>query len=437
MRFLPGNAQHIGARQYQQDSFGFADPDDQAFISHGGFLAIVCDGMGGMEHGDAASRTAVKAFLEAYSRKTPEESIPAALERCVFEANSAVVGLALRFGKLEGVGTTLVAMALDGLAMYYVSVGDSGLFHASGGQIQMVNHHHVYANMLDQAVARGQITLEAALAHPERESLTSYIGAEKLEEVDRNIDPWPLQDGDTILLASDGMFKTLDPAEILDCLRGNPTAWPDGLVQSTLAKHREYQDNVTVLSVTVESESRATVPRTVLMAPPPPAAAGVPAESGLGPPRTVMVPAKGGAAVPNPASPPPANPAPALPQGNWPPASPPPGLPQAFPPQALPPQAFPPQAFPQPGSPASVPGRSRVGAWVAGLLLLLAAAGGGGWWYWTHRLPQSGFGGGKADPTKETKAPPRDPNQPLPLPEPKPSETKPPPRLPADQERKR
>src|SRR5262245_47929517 len=56
MRFLPGNAQHIGARTSQQDSFGFADPDDIEFISHGGFLAVVCDGMGGMEHGDAASR---------------------------------------------------------------------------------------------------------------------------------------------------------------------------------------------------------------------------------------------------------------------------------------------------------------------------------------------------------------------------------------------
>ena len=53
MRFLAANAQHIGARHSQQDSFGFADPDDQEFIAHAGFLAIVCDGMGGMEYGDA------------------------------------------------------------------------------------------------------------------------------------------------------------------------------------------------------------------------------------------------------------------------------------------------------------------------------------------------------------------------------------------------
>ena len=117
MRYLPGNAQHIGARHSQQDSFGFLDPEDRAFISHGGFLAVVCDGMGGMEHGDAASRTAVKAFLEAYQRKTPDEPIPTALERAVRDANQQVVALANNLGMSEGIGTTLVATALTGTSM--------------------------------------------------------------------------------------------------------------------------------------------------------------------------------------------------------------------------------------------------------------------------------------------------------------------------------
>src|SRR5258708_13115731 len=145
MRFLPGNAQHIGARHSQQDSFGFADPDDQAFISHGGFLAVVCDGMGGMEHGDAASRAAVKAFLDAYQRKTPEESIPAALERAVRVANDQVVALAHGLGMSEGVGTTLVAAALLDTSMYFISGGDSGLFHARGGHITADTPHRTFS----------------------------------------------------------------------------------------------------------------------------------------------------------------------------------------------------------------------------------------------------------------------------------------------------
>jgi protein phosphatase len=189
MSFLPGNAQHIGARSSQQDSFGFGDPEDEAFLAHGGFVAVVCDGMGGMEHGDLASRTAVRTFLDAYRRKTPEESIPEALERSVREANDRVVEMAHSLGAAESVGTTLVAAVLvaasgsDAKSMYFISVGDSGLFHVSDGQMQTVNRPHIFANILDTAVSRGTLSKEQALMHPERESLTSFIGVGVLEEM--------------------------------------------------------------------------------------------------------------------------------------------------------------------------------------------------------------------------------------------------------------
>jgi protein phosphatase len=255
MRLLPGNAQHIGARRYQQDSFGFADPDNAAFIAHAGFLAVVCDGMGGMEHGDAASRLAVHAFLEAYGQKAPWESIPAALERSTRAANERVLMLARGLGMVEGIGTTLAAAVVQDCSAYYISVGDSGLFQVSGGQIRTLNRPHVFANVLEQAVARGEITADAARAHPERESLTSYIGAELLDEIDQNLEALPLQEGDTILVASDGLFKTLSTEEIAASLDGDPSGWCETLILRTLAKQREFQDNVTVLSVTLASDS--------------------------------------------------------------------------------------------------------------------------------------------------------------------------------------
>jgi protein phosphatase len=259
MRFLPGNAQHIGARHSQQDSFGFSDPGDADFTAHAGFVAIVCDGMGGMEFGDEASRLAVRVFLEAYARKTREEAIPAALERSVRETNAEVVALAKRLGMKDGVGTTLVAAALHDRYLYYISVGDSGVFLAAPGEFRMINHPHVFANVLDAAVARGTMSREDAQTHPERESLTSYIGAAELEEVDFNTEPYPLHEGDTVLLASDGMFKTLTPEEIRACLAGDPQRWPEILVAQTIAHNREYQDNVTVLSVTATERLPATV----------------------------------------------------------------------------------------------------------------------------------------------------------------------------------
>jgi serine/threonine protein phosphatase PrpC len=268
MSFLPGNAQHIGNRGTQQDSFGFGDLEDDEFLAHGGFVAVVCDGMGGMEHGDAASRMAVRSFLDAYKRKDPSESIPEALERSAREANTRVVEMAHQLGAAESVGTTLVAAVLLDLggidkSMYFISVGDSGLFYISDGQIQTVNRPHIFANLLENAVNRGSMSREEAMQHPERESLTSFIGVEVLEEIDRNLDPWPISDGDSILLASDGLFKTLAPEEILDCLQGHPQIWPDALVARTLAKKYEFQDNVTVLSVTVRDR-----PDTLKLPPP-------------------------------------------------------------------------------------------------------------------------------------------------------------------------
>ena len=122
MRYLPAHAQHIGARHYQQDSIGLADPEDHAFLAHGGFLAVLCDGMGGMEHGDVASQTAVRAILE----RTPENFLPRAsqphLNAATRAANEQVIAAALVLGLKEGVGTTLVAAVLhDGYSVLHLS----------------------------------------------------------------------------------------------------------------------------------------------------------------------------------------------------------------------------------------------------------------------------------------------------------------------------
>jgi protein phosphatase len=273
MRYLPAHAQHIGARHYQQDSIGLADPEDHAFLAHGGFLAVLCDGMGGMEHGDVASQTAVRAILDAYAQKLPDESIPAALERAARVANECVIAAALDLGLKEGVGTTLVAAVLCDGYLYFVSVGDSAIYHVRDGDIHMVNRPHVFANLLDQAADRGQISRSEAAQHPERESLTSFIGIHDLHEIDHNTEPWPLAAGESILLASDGLFKTLEPPEILECLIGHPQAWPQTLVARTIDRHRPGQDNVSVVSVTLDSGSLGE-----LVAEPPPTIFRAPAE---------------------------------------------------------------------------------------------------------------------------------------------------------------
>jgi PPM family protein phosphatase len=251
MRFIQAHAQDIGARQSQQDCYGFGEPEERSFLDHGGFLSILADGMGGMEHGDAASRTAVRTFREAYAQKTPAESIPDALERSLRTTNAAVVAHAKELALAEKVGTTLVAAVIHESGLFWTSVGDSNLYLVRDGRMQLLTKAHVFANLLEKAVAAGSLTEKQAAEHPERESLTAYIGSAEIAEIDRNTDPVPLQAGDTVMLASDGLFKTLDDAEIARSFDARPEMWPSLLMSRVLAKKLEQQDNVTVVTVNV------------------------------------------------------------------------------------------------------------------------------------------------------------------------------------------
>ncbi|MBI4906009.1 MAG: serine/threonine-protein phosphatase [Acidobacteria bacterium] len=249
MILIPGNAQNIGSRQQQQDAFGFSDLSDAVFRKHGGVLAVVADGMGGMAHGDAASREALQAFLQSYARKTEAEPVQEALRRSLSESNSAVFQEALGLGAAEEMGTTLVAVAIKEDQMHWISAGDSGIFVLRDGELTAVNAPHIYGAELDEQLAQGNITPEQAAAHPEREALTSFLGLERVSIVDRSVRPFRIREGDTIILASDGLFKTLTTEEIVSSADADPQTMCEALLKRTLDAKRPYQDNVTIVAI--------------------------------------------------------------------------------------------------------------------------------------------------------------------------------------------
>ncbi len=154
MKFSAGNAQHIGAREQQQDAFGFSDPEESAFVAHGGFLGLVADGVGGLTQGAEASQAAVRTFLQAYRSKTAAESIPNALLRSLREANTAVLRVA-REPSAEGAGTTLAAAVLHEHSLYWISAGDSRIYLLHGGKLTRVTTDHTYARQLDEPGGEG------------------------------------------------------------------------------------------------------------------------------------------------------------------------------------------------------------------------------------------------------------------------------------------
>ena len=264
MKFIAGNAQHIGARQEQQDSFGFSDPDSKAFVTHGGFLGVVADGMGGLTHGHDASSTAVRSFLQAYQQKTPQEPIPDALARSLREANRAVLQVAGN-DSANGVGTTLAAAVVHDDEVFWISAGDSRVYWLQKTHLTRLTADHIYAAKLDREMAQGKISRAEAQNHPERASLTSYLGQPEPELVDRNRQPLTVQPDDCIILCSDGLYRALTEAEIAGTFRHDLQRACDSLVQQTLAKQRKKQDNITVIALKSGARARsAFAPRAPL-----------------------------------------------------------------------------------------------------------------------------------------------------------------------------
>ena len=255
MKIIPGNAQHIGTRKEQQDDFGFSDINNARFISHGGVIAVLTDGMGGLKMGREASRTAVRTMRKAYEAKSPEETIPGALDRSLHLANKAVFEMAQEAGLEEDVGTTLVAAVVHREALYWISVGDSRIYLFRKGQLTRLTFDHVYARELDKEVARGNISRQEAESDPDRDALTSYLGSPEIKEIDRNVSEFLLEPGDRILLCSDGLHRALPEKEMAQMLGGQPQDDAESLVKNALSKKLPHQDNLTVAILAYSPEN--------------------------------------------------------------------------------------------------------------------------------------------------------------------------------------
>ncbi len=243
---IPGSAQHIGAREEQQDAFGFSALHDPEAVKRYGMLAVLADGMGGFAMGKEASQLAVQTLLNEYLEKTAGESVPEALEKALHKANKAVYELALQHELEWNVGTTLVAAVIKEGMLHWISVGDSRIYLYRGGVLVPLTRDHVYANVLDMRVKEGKLTREEAESHPERHLLTSYLGIPKLDEIDASRKPFRVAAGDWILLCSDGVYDELSEPLLEVAVRMPPQQAAEFILQHVLALENPYQDNATI-----------------------------------------------------------------------------------------------------------------------------------------------------------------------------------------------
>ena len=238
---MPDNAQHIGMRDQQQDYFAYSDLFDMNQIVKIGCVAVMADGMGGMQNGREAAIAGVDEFLRAYEDEMDKGNpVLESMAKALVRANDEVT-------VYEGAGATLIGAVVKENNLQWISVGDSHIYLFRNGLLRLLNEEHIYAKELDEMYKEGKIGKEEAENHPERKALTSYLGLPEITDADFNRHPVPLRMGDMILLCSDGLYGTLTEEEMASILSVKGDDLAEQLVRAALLKQRPQQDNVTAV----------------------------------------------------------------------------------------------------------------------------------------------------------------------------------------------
>jgi PPM family protein phosphatase len=167
---------------------------------------VVCDGMGGAAAGETASHLAAETAAAALIKAKPG---PAALREAVRLANTTVYERARQDRRLEGMGTTLVALSLSGNTAWVGHVGDSRCYRWRAGALERLTQDH---SLVEEQIRIGRMTREEARRSPMQNVITRAVGTRA--EVVADIQEFPVQRDDLFLIASDGLTRELTDAAI-------------------------------------------------------------------------------------------------------------------------------------------------------------------------------------------------------------------------------
>lgn len=205
-------------------------------------LWLVADGMGGHEAGEVAS--AIVRDTVAQKIKTNPN---AELGMSIQAAHKAILNSAASGIGAIGMGSTVVALQSRDKYFQIAWVGDSRAYlwtpDKKGGHLERLSTDHSYVQML---VEKGVISPDEADNHPEKNIITQCLGMQELNQVAVDLIQGQWQQGQWILLCSDGLTDEMNDqaiAQILSEAENSLTA-VDQLLHSALIKGGH--DNITL-----------------------------------------------------------------------------------------------------------------------------------------------------------------------------------------------
>ncbi len=207
--------------------------EDQAFVLtnyNGDVLMVVCDGMGGQNKGDYASKMALDYLVESFQkkRKTPAFLTRTWLLRVIKEANSMIYNEAMKHRTYRDMGTTCVAAVIQGNKIILANIGDSRAYRFDEQGLARLTEDQTYVDYLYRS---GQIKARERDTSPERHVLMNALGIFPSASCDLVVKPYF---GESILLCSDGLYNNVSEAEIRAVLSTDER--PDQKVASLIAE---------------------------------------------------------------------------------------------------------------------------------------------------------------------------------------------------------
>lgn len=227
-------------RDMNQDAFKIG------FFKEGGAFAVVCDGMGGVSGGQIASEICineVSSHIEkGYRKSMSMKSVKNLLVSAITAANIKVYEASCENKEYSGMGTTVVAVVvLNGFAAI-AHVGDSRAYFINDEIKQVTRDHSVVQYLIDM----GRITKEAAKTHPDRNVITRAVGVNP--DVDVDVDIIPINEGETILICTDGLYEYISDSEMLRMIKNTEIEEPAKELLK-MANDAGGKDNITVVTV--------------------------------------------------------------------------------------------------------------------------------------------------------------------------------------------
>ncbi|MVO99227.1 Stp1/IreP family PP2C-type Ser/Thr phosphatase [Paenibacillus lutrae] len=229
--------------------------EDRAVFQQGidGFsLAIVADGMGGHQAGDVASQMTIDMILEELQSLNAAMSVQEceeAVQEAIRQTNRKVFEYASGSDDLQGMGTTAVVLLASRQIAIVGHIGDSRAYKISGPSILRLTEDH---SLVNELLKNGQLTPDEADRHPRRNVITRALGTEPDAQPDIQHLLW--EEGDIILLCSDGLSGMVDDQTMLSIIRQGPDleTMAQGLLQAALDAGGD--DNITLILIANEPE---------------------------------------------------------------------------------------------------------------------------------------------------------------------------------------